>query len=143
MCEKLGHFQACTAFKKKPHVFISLHISQPERNLGDRRQEVEERIPRAKCISSFQNILKKGLRLPHKTQTAYSGTLIIKNKVDLITHQLVSLVFPERPKKTDFTLLQNETCTGMIFLKEEKIRNVQHAETYCQTLRFESFPRSK
>lgn len=130
---KTGTFSGMHCFQKS-HVFISLRIASPERNLGDRRQEVKGRIPRASYISSFQNIPKGGLRLPRGKCSVYSRACTVEKKVDpgysaSHSHWLAGpsqrtrslFSFPKDLKKPGFTLLQNETWTCTHFSEEEEI----------------------
>lgn len=129
MCEKLGHFQACTAFRN--HTCSSAYIAPVQKGIRG-IEEVKGRIPRARYISSSQNILKEGVRLSHGKCSVYSRVRTVEKKVDpsysaTHSHWLVGpsqktcslFSFQKGLKKPDFSLLQNETWTCTHFLKEE------------------------
>lgn len=120
---------------QKSHVFLSLHISSPERNLGDGRQEVKgRRIPRARRIISSQNIQKEGFRLSPEKCSVYSRGLTVQDKLDpdySASHshwlagpsQRISSLFsfPEDLETPGFSLLHIEAWTCTHFSKEEQI----------------------
>lgn len=132
MCEKLGHFWACTAFRN--HTCSSAYVSPVQEGIWGIEDEVKGRISRERYISSFQSIPKEGLRLSPGKSSVYSRAYTVEEEVDLHysashSHQLAGpsqrtcspFCFPKDLKKPGFTLLQNDTSICTQFSKEEQI----------------------